>query len=410
MKKYLMWALTLTLVLSLLAIGGIGCEEEGEEEPTPTPEVTATPVKEAYKVGAILDLSGPCSNLGIPEERTAEMMADQVNAAGGINGHPLEVIIYDTEGDSTKSVTLVTKLIEEDEVLAIIGPSRSGSSGAVIDTVTTSEIPIVSLAAARSIVVPVEERYWVFKTPQTEYEIIPEIYTYLQSADITDVAIISDTGGFGVAGRTLCNDLADDYGITIVDDQTFADADTSMISQMTHIKGENPQAVVCWSTDKGSAIVAQDMKTLQMDDVLLFMSHGVANKAFVQAGGEAVEGVIIPAGKLLAADEVPADDPQKEVLVSYRDDYEAIYGAGSIDTFGGHCYDGLSWVIMALEEMPEGLTLADARAFIRDAIEDMGTFIGTGGVYNITAEDHLGLGTGNVYMYEIVNGEWVWFK
>jgi len=399
MKKYLKSSVILVLVVALLAIFPMGCTQEETIDAGDT-----------YKVGALLDLSGPCSNLGIPEKQTAEMMVNQINAAGGINGHPVQIIIYDTEGDNDKAALMAEKLINQDKVLAIVGPSRSGTSMHIIDTVTTAKIPLVSLAAARSIVEPVAQRYWIFKTPQTEYEVIPEIYSYLQSANITDVAIISDTGGFGVAGRTLLLDLADDYGIDIVDDQTFADADTSMISQVTHIKGNNPQAVVCWSTDKGSAIVAQDMKTMQMEDVLLFMSHGVANKAFVTAGGDAVEGVIIPAGKVLAADEVPDSDPQKEVLVSYRDDYEALYGVGSIDTFGGHCYDGLSWVILALEEMVDGLTLAEARDFIRGEIESMPEFNGTSGVFNISPEDHLGLGTGNLYMYKIVEGEWIWLK
>jgi branched-chain amino acid transport system substrate-binding protein len=399
MKKYLKSSVILVLVVALLAIFPMGCTQEETIDAGDT-----------YKVGALFDLSGPCSNLGIPEKQTAQMMVNQINAAGGINGHPVQIIIYDTEGDNDKAALMAEKLINQDKVLAIVGPSRSGTSMHIIDTVTTAKIPLVSLAAARSIVEPVAQRYWIFKTPQTEYEVIPEIYSYLQSANITDVAIISDTGGFGVAGRTLLLDLADDYGIDIVDDQTFADADTSMISQVTHIKGNNPQAVVCWSTDKGSAIVAQDMKTMQMEDVLLFMSHGVANKAFVTAGGDAVEGVIIPAGKVLAADEVPDSDPQKEVLVSYRDDYEALYGVGSIDTFGGHCYDGLSWVILALEEMVDGLTIAEARDFIRGEIESMPEFNGTGGVFNISPEDHLGLGTGNLYMYKIVEGEWVWLK
>ena len=399
MKKYLKSSVILVLVVALLAIFPMGCTQEETID-----------AGDKYKVGALLDLSGPCSNLGIPEKQTAEMMVNQINAAGGINGHPVQIIIYDTEGDNDKAALMAEKLINQDKVLAIVGPSRSGTSMHIIDTVTTAKIPLVSLAAARSIVEPVAQRYWIFKTPQTEYEVIPEIYSYLQSANITDVAIISDTGGFGVAGRTLLLDLADDYGIDIVDDQTFADADTSMISQVTHIKGNNPQAVVCWSTDKGSAIVAQDMKTMQMEDVLLFMSHGVANKAFVTAGGDAVEGVIIPAGKVLAADEVPDSDPQKEVLVSYRDDYEALYGVGSIDTFGGHCYDGLSWVILALEEMVDGLTLAEARDFIRGEIESMPEFNGTSGVFNISPEDHLGLGTGNLYMYKIVEGEWIWLK
>ena len=186
MKKYLIWALTLTLVLSLLAIGGIGCGEKEEGE-------------EAYKIGAIFDLSGPYSNLGIPEENTVEMMADQINAEGGINGHELEIIVYDTEGNSEKGITLVTKLVEEDEVLAIIGPSSSGVSLAIIDTITAAEIPEVSCAANIGIISPVEERYWIFKTPQTDKEAVAEIYNYLEEQGITKV--VFDRAGFKYHGR-----------------------------------------------------------------------------------------------------------------------------------------------------------------------------------------------------------------
>lgn len=394
MLKYVKASVILVLAVALLAIGGMNCAQQEEA---------------VYKVGAVFDLTGPASNLGIPEKQTVEMMVDQINEAGGINGHPLEVIIYNNEGDTQKAVTMVTRLIEQDNVLAIIGPSRSGDSLGVIETVTTAQIPLISLAASIQIVTPVEERYWVFKTPQTDKQAITEIYTYLQSANITEIAIISDTSGYGQGGRAILIADAPSYGINIVDDQTFDSGDTSMLSQLTHIKGTSAEAVLCWSTDKESAIVAQDMQTLHMD-IPLFCSHGIATPAFIVAAGDAANGVIFPAGKLLIVDQVPTDDPQKEVLTTYRDEYEALYGEGSVNTFGGHAYDALSMVVIALEQMPEGLDTAAARAFIRDKIEQIENFAGTGGVFIMSPTDHLGMQPGSLAMIEIVDGEWTWLR
>jgi len=394
MRKYLKSSVILVLVVAMLAIGGMNCTQAPSD---------------VYKVGAVFDITGPASNLGVPEKQTVAMMVDQINEAGGINGHPLEVIVYDTEGDAETTAMMVNRLIEQDEVLAIIGPTRSGSSLAVIDTITTAEIPQVSCAAATGIVEPVEERYWIFKTPQTDKEAITEIYTYLQGANVTDIAIISDTSGFGAAGRDILIADAADYGITILDDQTFDSGDTSMLSQLTHIAGTDAEAVVCWSTDKESAIVAQDMQTLHMD-IPLFCSHGIANMAFINAAGDAANGVIFPAGKLLIVDDVPVGDPQLQVLTKYRDDFEALYGEGTVSTFGGHAYDALSMVVMALEQMDEGLDITEARSAIRDGIEQITDFAGTGGVFTMSPTNHLGMAPGSLAMIEIVDGEWTWLQ
>ena len=396
MQKYIMWVIVLGVMVSLVAVAAIGCTSEEEEA-------------EPYKVGAVLALTGSASNLGVPEEQTVEMMVDQINEAGGINGHPLEVIIYDTETNAEKCATMVNRLIEQDEVLAIIGPTTSGESLAIIDTMTAAETPLVSCAASILIVTPVEERYWVFKTPQTDKEAVTEIYTYLEAEGITEIAIITDNSGFGAAGRDILIADAPDYGITILDDQNFSSGDTSMQAQLTHIKGTTPEAVVCWATDKESAIVAVDMQTLQMDTPL-FCSHGIANMGFIDGAGDAADGVIFPAGKLLIVDVVPASDPQKNVLTQYRDDYETLYGEGTINTFGGHAWDALSWVVIALEEMEEGLDTDEARAFIRDEIEQIEGFIGISGVFTITTTDHLGMLPGSLAMIEIVDGKWTWLQ
>jgi len=406
MQSFLKWSLVLALIVSLVAVGVVGCGDDEEATPAPTEtEETPTPTpKEAYKIGALFSTSGPASHLGTPEDETVKMMVERINAAGGVNGHPLEVVIYDTETNAEKCVLMTDRLINQDNVLAIIGPTISGNSLAIIDTVTSAEIPLVSCAASTKIIEPVSERYWVFKTPQTDKEAVTEIYAYVQDQGITKVAIITDVSGFGAAGRDILLADAGDYGITIVDDQTFASGDTSMQSQLTHIKGTDAEAVVCWATDKESATVAQDMQTLQMVTPL-FCSHGIANQAFIDNAGDAANGVIFPAGKLLIIDDVPADDPQKDVLTQYKADYEA-YTGEKVSTFGGHAYDALSMVVIALEQIEEGLDVAEARAAVRDAIEQITGFAGTGGVFTMSPTNHLGMAPGSLAMIEIVDGEW----
>ena len=395
MQNYIKYLVALTLVVALIAVGCIGCGEEEEE---------------TYKVGAVFATTGPASNLGVPEKQTVEMMVDQINDAGGINGRPLEVIVYNTETSAEKCATMVNRLIVQDKVLAIIGPSTSGESLAIIDTMTTAKIPLVSCAANIGIVQPVEERYWIFKTPQTDKEAVTEIYIYLEAQGFTNIALITDTSGFGAAGRDILIADAADYGLTILDDQTFTSGDTIMQSQLTHIKGTDAEAVICWATDKESAVVALDMQTLQMD-IPLFCSHGIANINFIEQAGTAANGVIFPAGKLLIIDDVPATDPQKEVLTTYKADFEALYGEGTVNTFGGHAYDALSIVVIALEGMEEGLTLAEARAAVRDGIEnDVKNWPGTGGVFTMSPTDHLGMAPGSLAMIEIVDEEWTWLK
>jgi len=392
MKKWL--SLLFVVVLLAATMPLVGCGEEEE--------------KITYKIGAVLATTGAASNLGVPEDNTLKMMEKQINDAGGINGHPIEIIIYNTETKSEKCVTLVDKLIQQDQVLAIIGPTTSGESMAIIDTVTQAKLPNVSCAASIDIVTPIDQRFWIFKTPQTELQAIHEIYNYLQGEGITEIAIITNTSGFGAGGKKYLESDAAEFGITILGAQTFDPDCTDMTAQLTSLNAENPEAIVCWSTDKESAVCAQNMQTLNMT-MPLFCSHGIANKAFIDQAGAAAEGVIFPAGKLLVVDQLSASDPQKAVLTKYRSDYEALYGADTVNTFGGHAYDALSIIVNALKKLGntlEDLGIVEARAELRDEIEKTTNFIGTGGIFNMSTTDHLGMATGSLALIKVQNGGW----
>ncbi|MDA8218463.1 MAG: ABC transporter substrate-binding protein [Dehalococcoidales bacterium] len=323
-----------------------------------------------------------------------------MNANGGINGRDVKVVVYDTESDETKAVTLAKRLIEQDKVLAIIGPSSTGESMALVDTVQKAQIPLVSCAASAQIVQPVKP--WVFKTPQSDSLAVGEIYNYLKAKGQTKIALLTAAGGFGTTGKAALEKAAPDAGIQIVTAETFGDQDTDMTVQLTKIRGTDAQAIVVWGTNPGPAIIAKNAKQLGIT-LPIINSHGIANQKFIELAGDAANGVVFPAGKLLVANDLPDSDPQKAVLQSYAKEFQAKYGKGA-DTFGGHAYDALSMVAQAIKNG------ADTSAKIRDELEKVDGFVGTGGVFHMSAQEHNGLGEGSFVMVKIVDGKWTWEK
>lgn len=351
-----------------------------------------------YRVGCIFSVTGPASWLGEPEKKTAEMLAEKINAAGGINGHKIKLYIEDDQADNTRAVNAAKKLINRDKVCAIIGPSVSGATMAIVPVMQEAKIPLVSCAAAAVIVEPVAERQWIFKTPQKDSDAVRRIYEHLISKGIKDVGLITGTTGFGNAGRTQLKDLAPEYKMNIVADETYAPSDTDMTAQLVNIRKANARAVINWSIVPAQSIVPRNMKQLNMT-IPLYQSHGFGNIKYAEAAGEAGEGIIFPAGRLLAVDTLADDHPQKALLAAYRAEYEAKYNE-PVSTFGGHTYDALSIVVKALEKA------GDDPAKIRDTIETI-EFVGTGGVFKFSAEDHTGLDKNAFEMLTVKGGKFV---
>ncbi|MGA1865220.1 MAG: ABC transporter substrate-binding protein [bacterium] len=355
--------------------------------------------REPYKIGAIFSITGPASWLGEPERNTAKMIADKVNAEGGINGHPIELIIYDTEGDETKSVLNAKKLIEKDNVLAIIGPSRSGSSLAIIPTIEEAMVPNISCAASAQIVQPIQERKWVFKTPQSDILCAEAMFDYMLKKGITKIAIITVSDGFGDSGKQALLDAAVKKEIQIVAKEGYGNKDTDMTAQLTKIKGTDAQAIVNWSIGPTQVIVTKNVHQLGIK-IPLFQSHGFGSTKNIEQAGEAAEGVLAPIGRLLVADLLPDYHYQKALLMNYKKEYESKFG-GEVSTFGGHAYDAMYMLINALKEV------GPDRAKIRDYIENMRGFPGTAGLFNFSPLDHNGLSSEAFEVLTVKNGKFV---
>jgi branched-chain amino acid transport system substrate-binding protein len=353
---------------------------------------------EPIRIGAIFSVTGPASFLGEPERNTAKMLEEDLNKAGGFLGRKLEVIVYDDESDTTKAVTAVDRLIKRDRVVAVIGPSTSGSTLAIVPKVEEAQVPLISCAAARRIVEPV--RRWVFKVAASDILAVKKIFADLKQRSVTRVAILTASDAYGAGGREDIKELAPQMGISLVADEVFGPRDTDMTAQLTRIKSTAAQVIVVWGTNPGPAVIARNRAQLKITTPL-YMSSGVASKRFIElAGPENAEGILLPAGRLLVEGQLPAGHPQKNVLGGYVKEYERRFNQ-PVSTFGGHAWDAMMVLAQAIRhaKSPEP-------AAIRDGIEKVRNFHGTAGEFNFSADDHSGLTEEAFAMVRITKGDW----
>ncbi|MDX1815565.1 MAG: ABC transporter substrate-binding protein, partial [Thermodesulfobacteriota bacterium] len=261
---------------------------------------------EPIKVGAILAVTGPASFLGAPEAKTLEMLAEEVNAKGGINGHKVELFIMDSGANPEKAVSFAKQLIEEKKVLAILGPSTSGETMKIKGIAEEGKTILLSCAAAELIVNPVAK--WVFKTPQKDSDAVQAILNQMKRMKISKIGVLSGNTGFGKAGKAQIEKLAPENGITIVASEVYDKTATDLTAEVTKLKAANAQALLNWSIVPAQSIVMKNKKTLGME-MPLYQSHGFGNIKYVEQAGEAAEGILFPAGRLLVADVLPDDHP-----------------------------------------------------------------------------------------------------
>jgi branched-chain amino acid transport system substrate-binding protein len=350
------------------------------------------------RLGAVLSVTGPASFLGDPEKKTLEMYVDDINAKGGVNGQKLQLVVYDDGADANAARTFATRLVEEDKVVAMVGGTTTGATLAMIPVFEEAQIPLISLAGAIQIVEPV--RKWVFKTPHTDKMACQKIFADLKQRNLTTIALISGTDAFGKSMRDQCVAVAPQDGISIAHEESYGPRDSDMTPQLTNIKGKpGVQAVVNPGFGQGPAIVTRNYRQLGIT-LPLYQSHGVASKQFIDLAGPAADGVRLPAAALLVAEKLPGNDPQKPVVVSYTDNYQQKTGQ-PVSTFGGHAYDGLMVFVEAAKRAG-----SFEQAKVRDEIEKTKNFIGTGGIVNMSPNDHLGLDLSAFRMLEIKGGDW----
>ncbi len=368
-----------------------------------------TAMAQTIRIGAVAAATGPASELGEPEVNTFRMLQDHFNEVGGIGGIPVEIIFLDDATDTQQAVTNVRRLIEEERVHAVICCTTSPNSLAIIDAVQQAKVPNISMAASAAIIDPVEERHWVFKTPQTDRLMIHGIVLDMAERSLESVGFIGIDDAYGEGGLTELRTSIDGTNITISGEERYGRSDTSVTAQALKLVAGNPDAILVWGVVRDSAMVVSALRTRNYQGQI-YVSHGVGNPAFLELAGDDANGVRFPIGPMIVVDELEDDNPIKPVAAAYVAEYEAQFGAGTASTFGGHAADAIEALRLAFENMiAAGVDVSDVeatRAALRDELEAMPEFVGIGGVFDWTASDHLGLDERALVIVEVVDGDW----
>ncbi len=363
---------------------------------------------QTIKIGAVLSLTGPNAPLGTAEQNSINLFVKQLNEAGGVDGANIEVIIKDDESNANVALDATNTLIEQENVVAVIGSSGTGPSLSMKNATTAAEVP--QLACAAGVSLTADNIKWIFRTPPTDAMAVQRALSYIsQNLKKTNIAVLYDSNAFGTDGlKTIQANIAN-YGLTIVASESYQTDETEegMDTHLTKLQGSNPEVLVVWGTNPGPAKIAVRMQAKGMT-IPFVGSHGIANQKFLADAGAAANGVLFPAGKvLLWQDALDPNSAQGKVVKKFVEDFEAEYGSQP-DTFAGHGWDAILIATEALKKIGTG-GLEDLPAYrskLRDQIEKTSNLAGIGGVFTYSDTDHDGLTPDDLIMIKVVDQKW----
>jgi branched-chain amino acid transport system substrate-binding protein len=353
-------------------------------------------------IGVTLSATGPAASLGIPEKNTFAFLPTT------IAGQKVIYHILDDASDTTTAVKNTRKLIAENKVDIIVGSTITPNSLAMIDIVAEAETPMISMASSARIVEPMDaKRRWVFKNAQSDTHMATAIVEHMNNAGVKKLAFIGFADAYGEGWWNELGKLAEVRKIGIVANERFNRTDTSVTGQILKIIAAKPDAVMIAGAGTPAALPQKALREKGYKGPI-YQTHGVANSDFLRVGGKDVEGTLLPAGPVLVAAQLPDSSPVKKVAIDYVSRYEATHGKGSATTFGAHSWD--AGILLGVT-VPQALKKAqpgtkEFRAALRDALEGVREVVGAHGVYNMSANDHVGLDQRSRVMVRIENGGW----
>jgi len=357
------------------------------------------------KVGVTVASTGPAASLGIPERNTVSLLPTE------IAGQKIEYIVLDDGTDTTAAVRNMRKLITDDKVDVVVGTSVTPGSLAMVDVAGETSTPMISVAANARIVEPVEgARQWVFKTPQNDQLMAGALADAMVKHGIKTLGFIGYNDAYGEGWLNVMKEAAEAKGIKMVAVERYNRNDTSVTGQVLKLVAAKPDGILVAGSGTPVALPQSELKNRGYKGIM-YQTHGAANNDVLRVCGKDCNDMYLPAGPLLVADQLPDDNPVKKTALDYKTKYEAKYGPGTINTFGGHMWDAGMLIEAAI---PGALATGakpgtpEFRKALRDALEQVKDLAVSQGVFTMSPTDHAGFDERARVMVKVVDGKWVY--
>jgi len=357
------------------------------------------------KIGVTVASTGPAASLGIPERNTVALLPREVA------GQKVEWIVLDDATDTTQAVRNARKLITEDNVDVVVGTSVTPGSLAMVDVAAETKTPMISVAASAKIVEPVDEkRRWVFKTPQNDALMASALVDAMAKNKVKTLGFIGFADAYGDGWLDVMKKAAATKNIEIVTIEKYSRTDTSVTGPVLKLVGAKPDAILIAGAGTPSALPQKELKARNYGGTI-YQTHGSANNDVLRVCGKDCDGMLLPAGPLLVAAQLPDSNPVKKSALTYIQAYEKAHGEGSTNTFGGHMWDAGQLVTAALPvALKSGAKpgTPEFRVAMRDALEGLKDVPASQGVFNMSPTDHAGFDERSRVMVKVENGKWVY--
>ena len=363
------------------------------------------PALAQVKIGVVTSATGPTALVGIPQKNTVPLLPTKI---GNLT---VEYFSRDDASDSTNSVTEVKKLISEQNIDALIGPSGSPNAMGVIQFAAEAGVPMLAPVGTAAVVLPMTEpKKWVFKTTQNDDIIAKALVDHMVKAKVKTVGFIALNDPYGENWAKVFGELAQKNGIQIVASERFLRTDQSVTAQALKVIAANPQAVLVAAAG-GPTVLPQKTLVESGYKGQIYQTHGAALDAFLKLGGKSVEGTILAASLMLVLPEIADSNPSKKMAMDYIAAYEKANGSKPA-TFGANVYDA---GLLLQKAIPVAAAKAkpgtkEFRAALRDALEQTKELVATQGVYNMTPADHSGFDERGRELITVSNGTWTLLK
>ena len=345
-----------------------------------------TSVVAQIRIGLMVSATGPTSAIGIPQKNTGEILPRT------IAGESVQYISLEDGGDATRAVQNIKKLIQEDHIDALIGPSTTPNAFAILDVIAENKVPMMATVGTATVVEPLDaKKRWVFKTTQNDDLIAAALVAHMQKTGIKTVGMIGFNDPYGENWFKVFGGLAQKAGIRITGIEKYARTDQSVTGQTLKLMAGHPDAVLIAAVG-GPAVLPQATLYDQGYKGRVYQTHAVATDDFIKLGKNKVEGTILAAGPMLVIDEIPDSNPTKKVAQAYIDAYRKRFGSVPA-TFGANTWDA---GLLLERAIPAALKVAKPgteafRSALRDALEQEKEVVGCQGVFNMSATNHNGM-------------------
>lgn len=350
------------------------------------------------KIGAILSISGPGAGMGVGYKGAFDFFPKE------IAGQKVEYIVRDDATDANTGFTIAQKMISEDHVDALIGPSLTATDAAVAPLANKAHVPMIAMAPYEY---DPQKQPYTFNDAQPLSLMVGEVFKYMKAKGIKTVGYIGFSDGWGDQVLAATKKAAEANGMTIVADERYARTDTSVEAQALKLMSRHPDAVMMGNSATPAALPVVALRHRGYKGGI-YGNHGIVTPAFIRVGGNAVEGVIADTSPVVVYTQLPADNPVKPVATAFMDEYIKKFGPQSVNPFAGYSYDAM---LLLKNAIPEALKKGkpgteEFRVALRDALEKTHELVGVSGVYNMSPTNHNGQDSRAAVLVEVKDGEW----